>query len=279
MAILIRVFYRCHNSDPYVFVHPWNSYIAHIRDAQNLLYDADLPPSMQHAENSTVPGVQEFNKMLAQNHDAIYNEVMALVDNGYHGYAVADTDKVQYNEFHSQRGWRSYWLQLLGRDAGTSDSLPTLKHIIHNSDVKLFQIFISVFFPPTVDGEIESKGWNHVILPLHSGIFKSIYRYHYALEIPAGDTGMILNNIQFQWKERHGYIFDDTLVHSTWNFTGKRRMIILADFPRDLGWFKNMLKTYILMPLIRNTKYTREVMDRLGSLKTVDEVEIKPLFD
>ncbi len=192
---------------PYEYAHAWNSLITHIRDAQDQQYDVDLPFSMQHAETSSVAGVRELNQLLVANHDAICSEAMKLVSSGYYGYAAADLDDVQDAAFHFQRSWRSYWVHFLGEWSGIAESLPTLKRIAEEMKfVKIFQFHVSILWPPVDDHRAEEKGWRHSVLPKHHGILQSIYRYHYALKIPQGDTGMFLHDSQFQWVERHAAV-------------------------------------------------------------------------
>ena len=51
----------------------------------------------------------------------------------------------------------------------------------------------------------------------------SVLGYHYGLDVPAGDAGMVIGRSPFKRENHTGYISDDTLLHDSWNMTSSPR--------------------------------------------------------
>jgi aspartyl/asparaginyl beta-hydroxylase (cupin superfamily) len=60
-----------------------------------------------------------------------------------------------------------------------------------------------------------------------------ILRYHLGLIIPEGDLGFRVNSSIKYWENGKSFIFDDSLIHSAWNFTKEDRYILIIDFIRN----------------------------------------------
>lgn len=252
IVLLWFLYIQATNIHAYYWIDKWNKSITNIRDVQNKIHDIDLPLSMQHAATSNIPAVRKLESLISSHHDVILDEVLALIDKGYYGYSMSDIDPTQGATFNNPQstGWKPIWVKFLDCWAGSSKSLPTLTRIVKQMGPNILLLHVSVFWPP-------------VQLPMHRGISKGVYRYHYGLSIPEGDTGMTVNNTPFKWTERRGVIWDDTLPHNSWNRTSQPRLVIFADIPRSLGigwnWCNNVVHS-----MIQNTKHIKDIQNKLA---------------
>lgn len=66
----------------------------------------------------------------------------------------------------------------------------------------------------------------------HVGYTDSVYRLHYALEVPKGDCQLKVGENHYKWFPGEALLFDDTVRHSAWNNTQFQRIVILADLKK-----------------------------------------------
>jgi len=64
----------------------------------------------------------------------------------------------------------------------------------------------------------------------HEGYQGSYLRCHLGLEIPAGDCALRIEDETRRWEAGQALIFDDRLVHESWNLTAEDRVVLLIDF-------------------------------------------------
>jgi len=251
IIFILLCWYKLRKSNAYDIIQYWNEYITDIRDEQNKTdsRDFDSVPSLQDAFSCKLESANKLNAALFLNHDQILSEVYSLLASGYEGVKISEIDNVQNNAFGKQKGWVTLWVKLIDCWAGTSDNLPTLKKIVQDLGDDISLLHVSIFLPGT---ELEE----------HEGISKGVYRYHYGLSIPDGDTGMTIERRPFKWEERSGYIFDDTLKHTSFNRTNKMRIVILADLPRKMGFFLDKIN-WLVIKLAQKTKHVKSIQDRL----------------
>ena len=67
----------------------------------------------------------------------------------------------------------------------------------------------------------------------HKGYTDEVFRCHLGLAIPEGDCGLKVDGVTYRWGEGKAFIFDDTLLHSAWNYTDSDRYILLIDFYKN----------------------------------------------
>lgn len=251
--------------DPYQLLASWDSIISHYCEAQDQqlrLGDTHLEdptssrgpgrtlrsvvPSYCPALESPLPNVRKLESLIRENHDTILAESLALMAaNG--GVPMVEIDLTQ-SKFIGETGWRPMWVKFLDGYASTADRLPTLKRIAE-SVPGLNLLHVSVMRPGTV------------LMP-HRGPTRAVYRYHYGLVIPEGNTGLYLSGHRIHWKEREGFTWDDTLIHGAWNKTDKPRLVIFADVRRDLGPLLN-LGTSLVFWAVSRTSTTRAAAAKL----------------
>lgn len=96
-------------------------------------------------------------------------------------------------------------------------------------------------------------------LPPHRGPYKGVLRYHLGVIIPerAAACGIEVAGESRSWREGHSLIFDDTFIHSAWNDTAERRIVLFVDFARPLRFPANLVNRAILK-LIARSGYVQE---------------------
>lgn len=96
-------------------------------------------------------------------------------------------------------------------------------------------------------------------LPPHRGPYKGVLRYHLGIIIPdrADSCGIEVAGEQRHWAAGRSLIFDDTFVHSAWNDSGERRIVLFVDFARPLRFPANLINRAILK-LIARSGYVQE---------------------
>jgi len=96
-------------------------------------------------------------------------------------------------------------------------------------------------------------------LPPHRGPYKGVLRYHLGILIPerAEACGIEVAGERRGWRAGHSLIFDDTFIHSAWNDSAERRIVLFVDFARPLRFPANLLNRAILK-LIARSGYVQE---------------------
>jgi aspartyl/asparaginyl beta-hydroxylase (cupin superfamily) len=74
----------------------------------------------------------------------------------------------------------------------------------------------------------------------HYGDTNAVIRSHFGIEIPAGlpDCGIKVNGEQKAWQEGKWVLFNDAYLHSAWNQTEKRRIVMIIDVIRPEYLYK-----------------------------------------
>lgn len=232
--------------DPYYLINWWNHQIKPECDFQdkNPLNGIISYHDAWECPNKTAT---ELHRLIHINHDQILLEVLETMKH-YNGFPVSEVDWVQHNWLKNEDKWRPIWVRFMGEWAGSAERLPTLKHI-----VSLFPevpiLHVSVFYPGST-------------LVEHRAPSRTVHRYHYGLKIPEGDLGLKISGFDVKWKDKEGFIWDDTLPHSAWNHTSEPRIVIFADIFRDLSLI-NKAGSKLIYSLIQHTKHVDHVKSRL----------------
>lgn len=224
--------------EPYIGSVVWNYEIEDFRNEQNKFYHLSNPADTPH------PTIRLLHDRLRENHDQIKNEVQQLLLTGYKGFSISKIDAVQSSLADGRDQWTAIWVKYFQSYAGTARFLPTLTNIVHEIEDDVLQLYVSIL-------------WPGASLRPHIGTSMGVLRYHYGLEMPTSndhynmtfdETPMSASNITdhiqqtslppqnitqvYQWSEREGIIFDDTLSHAVCNFAPEPRIVILADVYR-----------------------------------------------
>ena len=76
------------------------------------------------------------------------------------------------------------------------------------------------------------EGGKHI--PIHTGYFKGIVRYHLGMHCPEPDkTWIEVHQQKYHWKEGESVIFDDVFPHQVFHTGSKPRAILWFDIQRD----------------------------------------------
>ena len=87
-----------------------------------------------------------------------------------------------------------------------------------------------------------------ISLTEHYGDTNTVLRCHFGIEIPAGlpDCGLKVNGESRPWQEGGWIVFNDAYLHSAWNLTEKRRIVMIIDVIRpEFFYKKNRICVYI----------------------------------
>lgn len=226
LIILIVLYYKFVSLDGYEITKEWNNYIREERNKQNRKYN------MSNPENNPNKEIRNFDRDIKLNHDKILYEVQKLMTT-YQGLPMAELDQTQKTFLEGKTQWSPIWVKFFGSYSGVAHKLPTLKAITEKYSSLLSLLHVSVFKPGTY-------------LKPHTGISMGVWRYHYGLDIPSeGNLGMVINGEKYKWKNGESILWDDTLVHSSWNYSDKVRLVIFADIYRDFSGYKNILNRYV----------------------------------
>jgi aspartyl/asparaginyl beta-hydroxylase (cupin superfamily) len=99
----------------------------------------------------------------------------------------------------------------------------------------------------------------------HRGDTNAIVRVHFALVVPVGlpDCGFQVNNQKVSWQEGEVFIFNDAAIHSAWNYSDKRRYVLLIDVMRpEYANKKYTVCSTVLAGLVMQT-----ILQKLNILK------------
>jgi beta-hydroxylase len=69
----------------------------------------------------------------------------------------------------------------------------------------------------------------------HQDVPGSYVRCHLGLQVPEGDCGMKVNGELRKWVPGRALMFDNTIMHETWNLTAEERVVFFLDFLPEPG--------------------------------------------
>lgn len=176
---------------------------------------------------------------------AIRGEVLDLIDRDapIPGFEQISTDQVKLS---NDRRWKTflflgYGVRFEENIARCPATWAALRHI-----PGLTTAFFSVLEPGKR-------------LPPHRGPYKGVLRYHLGVLIPehAEACGIEVAGELRHWRPGHSLIFDDTFIHSAWNDSTERRIVLFVDFARPLRFPANLVNRVILK-LIARSGYVQE---------------------
>lgn len=98
---------------------------------------------------------------------------------------------------------------------------------------------------PSIVGAMFSVLSPGAVLTPHRGPYFGVIRCLIPIEIPDGDCGMRIAGVEQRFKLGEPLIFDDTLIHESWNKTNQNRVVLFIDFlrplPFPLNWFNRVV--------------------------------------
>jgi beta-hydroxylase len=232
--------------NPYYLITWWNRRLKSECDNQDA-FSLNGIPSYHDAWNCPNKTATELHQLININHNEILGEVLETMKH-YDGIPMNEIDWVQRKWLKNEDRWRPIWVRFMGEWAGSAEHLPTLKKIV-SLFPEISILHVSVFYPGTT-------------LVEHRGPSRAVHRYHYGLKIPEGDVGLKISGYDVKWKEKEGFIWDDTLPHSAWNHTSEPRIVIFADIFRELSPI-NSIGSKLIYSMLQRTKHVQHIKTRL----------------
>ena len=216
MVITVGLIAWLWNNHPYYVMGWWNRHIKSECDAQDATPLNGIP-SYKNAWDSENSSVHDFHRLIFINHEDILHEVKAVLDDPKNQLNLPSSHWAESDE-----SWQPLWVRCMGKWTPTSKLLPTLSHI-----ASLFPdipgIYVSIFQP------------GHTVVE-NKGLSRATQRYHYGLQVPTDDVGLNIGGYDVKWKEREGFVWDNTIPHSAWNHTTEPRIVIFRRYsPRFIG--------------------------------------------
>ena len=128
------------------------------------------------------------------------------------------------------------------------DKFPLLSKLIQNKDV--YCCFYSV-----INDEKYIK--------VHRGPYSGILRYHYTLfsDNTECDYLQVLDK-KLYWKEKDGFLFDDTFAHNLTKTSSGTRVSIIIDIKKQLPWILDKLNT-LYLNYVKTSHYVSKIYPRL----------------
>ena len=192
---------------------------------------------------------------LVNNHDKIVNEIETAINN-YNIINPGIFDK-DFEQENSKYGY--FFIKYYGNINTTI--LPTLKQLVDTND-KIYTCFVSIMS-------------EDIYIPKHRGPYGGILRYHYTvLSDDTSNDYLSINSEKLFWKDKEGFLFDDTYLHFVEKRSQGLRISIIIDIERKLFFPLNLLNKYILSKIktFDSTKYLQElcIPDEKPKLKIYD---------
>lgn len=171
-----------------------------------------------------IPVAEEFpeGNIIKENYPVIRKELMAVLDDMEKIPLFHEVDGLQKSiSANDGKAWRTFIIKgfdsWLPANAARVPETAALLERIPRVSLAMFSII---------------DGGKHI--PPHYGFFKSVLRYHLALEIPPGECFIEVGGERHYWKEGEDVLFDDTFRHEVWNRTEGRRVVLFLDVMRNL---------------------------------------------
>lgn len=210
-------------TDPYILLSWWNQsiYFECKKQDEECLNGIT---SFQNAWESSNPTIGKLNSLISLNHHEILTEVEEYLST----ISIEDIKSFNYDLairsedwIKNQEKWTPIWIRYMGHWTSSSNNIPSLKKIA-SLFPEIVNIFISNFQPG--DAIINDKS-----------LSRAVHRYHYGLKIPLPEKSLQISDFIIPWQEKEGFVWDNTIQHSSWNHTTQPRLIIVADVLRSFS--------------------------------------------
>ena len=175
------------------------------------------------------------------NHEAILNEVEDALNEFYvTNPGIFDEDFEQNNDDYGYFVLKFYGMI-------NTNICPSVRKLIQNN--KIHTCFISI-----MDKELD--------IHEHRGPNAGLLRYHYTLlSANSKDDFLHVKKNKFYWKEKDGFLFDDTYRHYVIKKTNGMRISIICDFERDLIFPLSLLNRFILKYL--TSQFSTKILQKM----------------
>jgi len=171
-------------------------------------------PLTSHYEAQQFPELQTIE----DNWQDIRDEALALYSAGH----ITIKDDLPASSFYKDNRWTSFYLKLYDSDIPSARELaPKTMALIDK--VPSMNLALFACLNP-------GKAINN-----HHDPFAYTLRYSLGLSTPnSDDSGIIVNGVDYKWRDGESVIFDETYLHNAYNNTDKPRIILMTDIDRPL---------------------------------------------
>lgn len=229
---LILLFLFVLYKEPALYVHPYNFLLSCATNTPPYLNKDKYFPEYKLFENPHV-----WKKIRNELDNVLKNDksipFIHEYDTGQSYIGRASDDN---------KGWRIFVLKTMNKNIKSNCLQCPYTMSLINSVPSISTAMFSI-----LDGK------KHI--PIHTGYYKGILRYHLGMIVPEPKkTFIIIHNKKYHWKEGEGVVFDDMFPHQVYNHSNKRRVILWFDIDRPSSFPFN--KTNKLMnSAIHNSTY------------------------
>lgn len=221
----------------YKFINYYKNFPIIIMGLLNTIYKSIDNNCIFDCKNLTI------HKKLCANHDKLLDEF----NSNYSKYKLINPG-IFSNEF-KETGNKYGYFNIKYYGNVNEDKFPLLTKLV--DDDNIYTCFYSVI-----------KGKKKI--PEHRGPYSGILRYHYTLFSSNDDKDFlkVKGDNKLFWREKTGFLFDDTHFHEVQKKSCGIRVALIIDIKRKLPYFLDKLNTYFLK-YISNTKYVNSCRDQL----------------
>lgn len=197
-------------------------------------------------------------KVLEDNWRVIRDEALVLYENGF----IKIKNDLPASSFYKDNRWTSFYLKIYDCD------LPSASKLAPKTTELLKQV-------PTINLALFACLNPGKRLSDHHDPFAFTVRYSLGLSTPnSEECVLIVDGKRHMWSDGEHVIFDETYLHSTYNYTDKPRIILMTDVDRPLkfGWLQ---KFYFLFGRFFNKMF---YIDNVDDSKTGVGNKMTPLL-
>lgn len=145
----------------------------------------------------------------------------------------------------NKKGWKVFFLKTMNKDFKENQLKCPYTSSLINSIPNINTAFFSI---------LDEKKQ----IPIHTGYYKGVLRYHLGMIVPEPEkTYILVHNKKYNWKEGDGVVFDDMFPHQVYNHSNKRRVVLFIDIKRPCKFPFSVTNEY-MNKLINNSSYIQD---------------------
>jgi beta-hydroxylase len=204
------------------------------------------------------PGNQHFPELsiLEDNWETIRDEGLALL----RAESIKGSDKYDDASFNSffRTGWGRFYLKWY------DDALPSALQYCPRT-VELIERV------PSLNAAMFASLPPGSVLPVHRDPYAGSMRYHLGLITPnSKDCHILVDGIDYFWKDGEGVIFDETFVHTAENTTDEQRVILFCDIQRPMRYrWAERINLWVSKNLVKSLASRNTDSEDIGALNQV----------
>lgn len=208
--------------------------------------------------NTPFPGTEHFPelKTLEDNWETIRDEGLALL----RSESIRGSEKYDDASFNSffKTGWGRFYIKWY------DDFLPSaLEHCPRT--VELIRRI------PSLNAAMFASLPPGAVLTTHRDPYAGSMRYHLGLITPnSSDCHILVDGIDYFWKDGEGIVFDETFVHTAENRTDEQRVILFCDIQRPMRYaWAERINRWVSDHMVKSLASRNTETEKVGLLNHV----------